>query len=73
MSTVFDAIGVESGEILWSYAANLDAANVQFAQFSYGYDKNDNLLYEARAHQGGQGEVYSYDKSDRLTNASRRA
>jgi RHS repeat-associated protein len=41
--------------------------NVTFAGFEYDYDKNDNPLYEARTHKSGHGDVYSYDKLNRLT------
>jgi RHS repeat-associated protein len=40
-----------------------------FAGFAYGWDKNDNPLYEARSHQGGRGWVYSYDRANRLVTA----
>ncbi len=39
-----------------------------FASFEYGWDKNDNPTYEARSHQSGKGDVYSYDRANRLIN-----
>ncbi len=43
-----------------------DSSNTLVAGFSYGWDKLDNPLYEARTHSAGIGEVYAYDKASRL-------
>jgi RHS repeat-associated protein len=44
-----------------------DSGHTEFAGFTYGWDKADNPLYEARSHQSGHGDVYSYDAANRLT------
>ncbi|MCP3981970.1 MAG: hypothetical protein GY716_21920, partial [bacterium] len=46
-----------------------DSNPTELAGFEYGWDKNDNPLYEAHSHNSGKGFVYSYDRSNRLTRA----
>lgn len=41
------------------------------AGFEYGWDANDNPTYEERRHLSGHGEVYTYDKANRLTKVLR--
>jgi hypothetical protein len=43
------------------------SGGTQFAGFDYDYDPNGNPEYEKRSHQSGHGDVYRYDKLDRLT------
>ncbi len=44
-----------------------DSGSSEFAGFTYGWDKNDNPTFEARSHQSGKGDVYTYDRANRLT------
>ncbi|MCG3135660.1 MAG: hypothetical protein HMLKMBBP_03385 [Planctomycetes bacterium] len=39
----------------------------EFAGQDYAWDKNDNPLMEKRSHESGKGDVYTYDKANRLT------
>jgi len=43
----------------------------KFAGFGYAWDANDNPLMEVRSHTAGKGDVYSYDKANRLTKVLR--
>lgn len=43
------------------------SGSTEFAGFDYGWDANDNPLYEERSHASGAGDVYTYDKANRLT------
>jgi len=43
----------------------------QFAGFTYAWDKNDNPLMEQRSHTSDKGDVYTYDKANRLTKVLR--
>jgi YD repeat-containing protein len=45
------------------------SGQTEFAGFAYGYDKVGNPLYEARSHEGGKGDLYAYDKANRLVAA----
>lgn len=45
------------------------SGSTEFAGFDYGYDANGNPRFEARSHQSGHGDVYTYDKANRLTRA----
>ncbi|MCE9638366.1 MAG: hypothetical protein K8T90_21910 [Planctomycetes bacterium] len=47
------------------------SGGTEFAGFDYGWDKNDNPLYEERSHQSGKGDVYTYDRANRLTRVLR--
>ena len=42
------------------------SSSSELAGFDYAWSLDDNPLYEARSHQGGKGDVYSYDKANRL-------
>ncbi len=41
------------------------------AGFEYGWDANDNPTHEERRHLSGHGDVYTYDKANRLTKVLR--
>jgi RHS repeat-associated protein len=43
------------------------SGGTEFAGFDYRWDANDNPLYEERSHASGAGDVYTYDKANRLT------
>ena len=43
-----------------------DSSSTELAGFEYGWDKNDNPTYEERSHQSDQGDVYAYDRANRL-------
>ncbi|MCG3134770.1 MAG: hypothetical protein HMLKMBBP_02132 [Planctomycetes bacterium] len=45
------------------------SGGTEFAGFDYGYDANGNPTYEARSHESGYGDVYTYDRADRLVKA----
>ncbi|MCE9635118.1 MAG: RHS repeat-associated core domain-containing protein, partial [Planctomycetes bacterium] len=47
------------------------SGGTRFAGFAYAWDQNDNPLMEQRSHQSGKGDVYSYDKVNRLTKVLR--
>jgi YD repeat-containing protein len=51
--------------------AHKTSTPTEFAGFTYGWDDNDNPLYEARSHKSGKGDVYTYDKANRLTKTLR--
>jgi RHS repeat-associated protein len=47
------------------------SGGTRFAGYAYLWDANDNPLMEKRAHKSGKGDVYSYDKVNRLTKVLR--
>lgn len=47
--------------------AHKSSGGTPFAGFAYAYDANGNPLAETRSHQGGKGDVYTYDPANRLT------
>ncbi len=47
--------------------AHEDSSSPEFASFDYAWDANSNPLYEARGHESGAGELYTYDQANRLT------
>jgi RHS repeat-associated protein len=51
--------------------SNKTSGATERAGFEYGWDANDNLTYEERRHISGKGDVYSYDKANRLTKVLR--
>jgi RHS repeat-associated protein len=58
----------------WSYdgfrrptdISHKTSGNTERAGFEYGWDANDNPTYEERRHLSGHGDVYTYDKANRL-------
>lgn len=57
---------------VWAYDANARVTSIVHGPnahtgFTYGYDDEDNRLYEQRAHQPSQSAAYSYDPLLRLT------
>ncbi len=46
--------------------AHANSGATEFAGFEYGWDKNDNPLYETRRHQSNAGDAYGYDQANRL-------
>ncbi len=49
--------------------SHADSGSTEFAGFEYAWDANSNPLYEARRHDSGAGDLYTYDQANRLTDA----